>query len=80
MTLPDPVDQIDGILAPPKRSLAARVLIALLVVFTIALLAAASKLHKKIDENWAAGSDNNVWNIVQFEADYRDLNLSLIHI
>lgn len=75
MTLPDPVDQIDGILAPPKRSLAARVLIALLVVFTIALLAAASKLHKKIDENWAAGSDNNVWNIVQFEADYRDLNI-----
>ena len=77
MSLPDPVGPIDGMLTPPNRSIAARVLTALLLLFTIALLTAATKLHNKIDENWAAESDNHVWNIVQFEVDYRDLSVAL---
>lgn len=78
MSLPDPVGPIEGILTPPRRSAIARVLTALLLIFAVALVSTAIKLHQNIDEIRAAESDNRVWNIVQFEVDYRDLRIELL--
>lgn len=78
MSLPDPVGPIEGILTPPRRSAIARVLTALLLIFAVVLVSTAIKLHQNIDEIRAAESDNKVWNIVQFEVDYRDLRIELL--
>ena len=78
MTLPDPVGPIEGILTPPNRSIVARVLTALLLIFAVVLVTTAIKLHHNIDEIRAAESDNKVWNIVQFEVDYRDLRIEVL--
>ena len=76
MSLPEPMGPIEGIFSPPVRSIAARVLTALLLAFAVILIGTAIKLYHNIDAVRAAESDNKVWNIVQFEVDYRDLMIA----
>lgn len=76
MSLPEPVGPIEGIFSPPVRSIAARVLTALLLAFAVILIGTAIKLYHNIDAVRAAESDNKVWNIVQFEVEYRDLMIA----
>ena len=76
MSLPEPMGPIEGIFSPPVRSIAARVLTALLLAFAVILIGTAIKLYHNIDTVRAAESDNKVWNIVQFEVDYRDLMIA----
>ena len=78
MSLPDPMGPMAGILTPPHRSIAARVLTALLLVFAVVLVTTAIQLYQNIGEIRAAESDNKVWNIVQFEVDYRDLRIAVL--
>lgn len=78
MNLPDPMGPLEGILTPPRRSVVARVLTALLLVFAVVLVSTAIQLHRNIGEVRAAESDNKVWNIVQFEVDYRDLRIAVL--
>lgn len=78
MSLPEPMGPIEGIFSPPVRSIAGRVLTALLLTFAVILVGAAIKLYHNIDAVRAADSDNKVWNIVQFEVDYRDLTIAAL--
>ena len=78
MNLPDPMGPLEGILTPPRRSVVARVLTALLLIFAVVLISTAIQLHRNIDVIRAAESDNKVWNIVQFEVDYRDLRIAIL--
>lgn len=78
MNLPDPMRPLEGILTPPRRSVVARVLTALLLIFAVVLVSTAIQLHRNIDVIRAAESDNKVWNIVQFEVDYRDLRIAVL--
>lgn len=78
MILPDPMRPLEGIMTPPHRAIAARVLTALLLVFAVVLVTTAVQLYQNIGEIRAAESDNKVWNIVQFEVDYRDLRIAVL--
>ena len=44
MSLPEPMGPIEGIFSPPVRSIAARVLTALLLAFAVILIGTAIKL------------------------------------